>query len=91
MKCYEPIPEVSFTRFDEGEGILLHLANNTYYTLNATGVFIWEQLAQGPKSVSEVAEALLAHFDVSPQEAWRQAELFLEELAQQGLVKAQAG
>jgi endonuclease/exonuclease/phosphatase family metal-dependent hydrolase len=91
MKYYEPVPEVSFTRFDEGEGILLHLTTKAYYTLNATGVFIWEQLEQKRRSVAEVVEALLAHFDVSPQQAQQQVEAFLEELARQGLVAVVPG
>ncbi|SHK12571.1 PqqD family protein [Rhodothermus profundi] len=86
MARYEPDPRVNFTRFDEGEGVLLHLETKSYYTLNATGVFIWEQLDQGRQTIDELVEALLAHYEVTREEAERQVRAFLDALQQEGLV-----
>ena len=87
MTRYEPDPRVNFTRFDEGEGVLLHLATKSYYTLNATGVFIWEQLEAGCQTVEELVAALLEHYEVTREEAERQVRAFLEELEREGLVQ----
>lgn len=87
MTYYEPNPYVNFTRFDEEEGVLLHLETQSYYTLNATGVLIWEQLEAGRQTVEELVETLLATYEVSRKEADRQVRAFLEELVQEGLVQ----
>lgn len=89
MARYEPDPRVNFTRFDEGEGVLLHLETRSYYTLNATGVFIWEQLELGRHTIEELIEALVDSYEVSPEEAARQVRAFLEALEREGLVRRQ--
>ncbi len=90
MARYEPDPRVNFTRFDEGEGVLLHLETRSYYTLNDTGVFIWEQLEAGRQTVEELVEALVASYEVTQEEAERQVRAFLEALQQEGLVTCRA-
>ncbi|AEN73134.1 hypothetical protein Rhom172_1207 [Rhodothermus marinus SG0.5JP17-172] len=89
MARYEPDPRVNFTRFDEGEGVLLHLETKSYYTLNATGVFIWEQLEAGRQTIEALVAALLDHYEVTQEEAERQVRAFLEELEREGLVQRQ--
>ncbi|MDQ7041762.1 MAG: PqqD family protein [Rhodothermus sp.] len=90
MARYEPDPRVNFTRFDEGEGVLLHLETRSYYTLNATGVFIWEQLEAGRQTVEEVVEALVSSYEVGREVAERQVRAFLEALQQEGLITRRA-
>ncbi len=87
MARYEPDPRVNFTRFDEGEGVLLHLETKSYYTLNATGVFIWEQLEAGRQTIEELVAALLDSYEVTQEEAAHQVQVFLEALKREGLVR----
>src|SRR5262249_55613632 len=42
-----PRPEVVDTELDDGEMVLLHLESKTYYTLNLTGLRIWQGLKAG--------------------------------------------
>jgi hypothetical protein len=37
---------VAFTDLEDGSGVLLHLENKFYYSLNMTGSFIWKLLEE---------------------------------------------
>lgn len=68
------------------EAALLHLVTGTYYGLDPTGTRIWE-LAQEPTAVSELLAALLAEFDVDPEECERDLLYLLENLAGETLIE----
>jgi hypothetical protein len=40
-----PNPQVVLTEMRDGTAVLLHLETRFYFTLNATGVFVWKLLA----------------------------------------------
>lgn len=77
-----------FTDLDDGSAVLLHLDNKFYYSLNATGSFMWQQIEKsaGSITVAKLAEALCQHFDVTPEQARADVKEFIEDLAKEGLV-----
>lgn len=58
---------------------------NGMLTLNATGVFLWEQLEQ-EKTVEQLARALCEKYDVSLQQATEDVTAFAEKLMGVGAI-----
>jgi hypothetical protein len=54
--------------------------------LNGTGRFMWELLAQ-ERSVDELAAAIVERFDVDYSLAHADAQSFMDEMAQRGLIQ----
>jgi hypothetical protein len=79
---------VVFTDLDDDTGVLLHLENKFYYSLNLTGSFIW-RLLEDKQELSEdvILEAILDNFDVSSDEAKSDVNEFIEDLTKEGLIK----
>lgn len=86
---FRPASEVVFTRVSEADGILLSLATKRYYSLNETGMRIWEALERG-ESLSATAEALVVEYDVTSDEAATLVVEFVQSLRSEGLVGAAA-
>jgi hypothetical protein len=57
------------------------------YTLNDVAAHIWE-LLDGRRSVGEIVEAIVAEFEVEPEEAEADLEEFLQQLEHIGAVRA---
>jgi len=79
---------VVFTDLDDGSAVLLHLDNKFYYSLNATGSFMWQLIEKSAGSIGmeELTEALCAQFDVNPEQARADVKEFIEDLTKEGLV-----
>jgi Coenzyme PQQ synthesis protein D (PqqD) len=71
---------------DDGEVVLLHLETKTYYSLNQTGMRIWNGLKSG-RSLREVSHRLQSEFDVDSAEADRSVLDLVNELARHQLVR----
>lgn len=70
----------------DGTGVLLDLDSKCYFTLNATGVRIWQTMSAGDEvTIDALAEMLVEEFDVGAEEAREDAESLLTELAQESL------
>lgn len=80
-----PHPEVVDTELD-GEIVLLHLESKTYYSLNLTGMRIWQVLKQG-LSLKEISQRLQEEFEVDAERANRSVLDLVTELSQQKLVQ----
>ena len=75
---------------DEGrEGVLLNVATRRYYSLNETGLVLYERLAAGD-SVETAAQHLNAVYDTDPETARASARHLVEELAARGLLQVAA-
>ncbi len=61
-------------------------AIDSIYTLNEVARRIWE-LLDGERSVGQIADAIVAEFDTSPEEAEADTLEFLQELEQVGAVR----
>jgi Coenzyme PQQ synthesis protein D (PqqD) len=82
----QPHPDVVDTELDTGEMVLLHLESKSYYSLNATGTRIWQNLKQG-LTLREISQRLQAAFEVEADRADRSVLALVHELSQQQLVR----
>jgi hypothetical protein len=82
----EPHPDVMFTALQDGEAVLLHLDRKVFFTLNATGAAMWQSIESG-STAGSVADAIHARYDVTLEDARRSVSSFIEELAQEDLVR----
>ncbi len=64
----KPDPDVVITELENKEAVLLHLGTKNYFTLNETGLRIWQMLSSGLSS-GEVSERLRDEFDVTTEKA----------------------
>jgi hypothetical protein len=79
-------PDV-MTRKVGDETVILHLAEGSYYGLDAIGTRIWTLLAQG-KPPMAVCDAIVAEYEVTRSRAEQDLEALLTELLARGLVKS---
>ncbi len=81
-----PHPKVLVTPLRDGTAVLLHLETKFYFTLNATGVFVWRALeaSQGLTAAS-LAGLVSAEFEVDHVTAERDLDTLLGELLDEGI------
>lgn len=72
-----------------GEGVVLHIRERRYFTVNETGLTILEALV-APKSFEELVAAILDSYEVTREEAERTTREFLTRCSEAGLVEEQA-
>ncbi|MGE0441930.1 MAG: PqqD family protein [Gemmatimonadales bacterium] len=70
-------PEIRITAL-EGEGMVLHLGERRYFSVNETGLVLLEAL-QRPCTMGELAAAIRDEYDVSEAEATATTTAFLEQ------------
>ena len=68
-----------------GEAIILDPASNRYYSLDGVGELVWRLLQQQTR-LPDLCEAVLAEFEVDPDEARRDVRALIDELLEAGLV-----
>jgi hypothetical protein len=68
------------------EMIIMSARDSTLFTLDDVGLAIW-QAADGRTALEEIVkEKVCAQFDVTPEEALKDAESFVRELAGHGIL-----
>jgi len=67
------------------EVVILDLASGTYFGLDSVGARMWQLIGDG-KNIGDVRDALLAEYEVSPEELERDMERLLQELLARGLI-----
>lgn len=83
-----PNDRALLTRLADGTGVLLDLETKFYFTLNETGVFVWDTLAdESKRSVDAVVAALLEAFEVDESVARADVEAVLDALTEHRLLK----
>ena len=70
----------------DDEAAILNLKTGIYFGLNEVGAWIW-RLIQTPRTVGEIRAALLAEFEVEPEDCQRDLQALLQELAQNQLIE----
>ena len=80
-----PHDHIVFTEFDDAEGILVDLDTKKYYQLNETAMLIWKGLEKG-KSASELADELVANYEVTAEDALQNVEMVLKKFEAYKLV-----
>jgi len=70
----------------DGEMMIMSARDSTLFSLNELGTIIW-QAADGATSLEEiVAQKICLEYDVEPAEALKDAETFVRELAEHGIM-----
>ena len=80
-------PDVAYTRFDEAEGVLLHLTTKHFFSLNETAVVIWEGIAR-QQPVAQIARTLAETYDISPEAALQHVGRFVDDAQRNRLITA---
>lgn len=86
---YQRHPDLRVTAL-EGEGVVLHLKERRYFTVNETGLTLLEALKQ-PRAEAELVDALLAEYDVTGAEARATTRAFLDQCLEAAVVVEQSG
>lgn len=69
-----------------GEMMVMSAVDSTFFTLNEVATVIW-RAADGVTPLSAIVSAkVCSEFDVTPEEATRDAEEFVTQLAQHGIL-----
>lgn len=69
-----------------GEAMIMSAIDSTLFALNPAGTVIWEA-ADGNTPLSRIVEEkVIAEFDVSVEQAWEDAQEFVTNLAQHGIL-----
>jgi hypothetical protein len=72
-----------------GEVVIMDLRSGVYLGLNATGAVIWN-LAQQPRKVSEIRDAILKEYDVERERCELDLLAVLGQMAGKGLLEVLA-
>ena len=70
----------------DGDTVLVSIEQGKYYGMETVGSRIWELIAQ-QRTVFDVCEALLEEFTVSRETCQQDALVFLNQLAEENLIK----
>lgn len=71
-------------------GALLDLETSTYFQLNGSANFIWDQLADGALSANDIAAKLSQTYDVDDATALHDVSEMLNQFLKAGLVAARS-
>jgi hypothetical protein len=82
------VPSQVHARRFEDELVILDLGAGTYFSLDAVGSMIWDELTGG-KTANETVLALIAAYDVDESTARADVRRLSEELVQAGLLTRQ--
>ena len=83
-----PDKDVIITELEGKEAVLLHLGTKMYFTLNETGLRIWQMLSSG-LTPEEISKRVSGEFDVSPEKAIESVLNLIDELIREKLVKVE--
>lgn len=81
---YQRHPDLRLTAL-EGEGVVLHLKERRYFTVNETGLVLLEALKQ-PRSLADLVGALLAEYEVTEEMAAATTRAFLTQCLDSAVV-----
>jgi hypothetical protein len=84
IRIYQKNPSVLCTELDDG-AILLNLDTKYYYTLNSTGLRIW-QIMDDLKDPLEIAQKLAIEYEVEEERAMASVVKVIEKLEQEKLI-----
>jgi Coenzyme PQQ synthesis protein D (PqqD) len=82
---YRRHPNIRLTAL-EGEGVVLHLDDRRYFTVNATGLTLLESLVE-PRTMDELVAVLVREYQVAAPEASATAQAFLKQCTERGVVQ----
>ena len=68
-----------------GEMMVMSAVDSTFFTLNEVATVIW-QAADGHTPLSQIVSRICAEFDIEPETAQSDADHFVDELSQHGIL-----
>jgi hypothetical protein len=71
----------------DGEIVALNVESGTCYGFNSSATQVWSMIEQ-PRTIGEICTALIAQYDVEPEECRRDVVELLRELQADGLVRS---
>jgi Coenzyme PQQ synthesis protein D (PqqD) len=74
----------------DGEAVLINLTSGVYYSMDGTGTAVWE-LITARCTLREIAEALVARYDVAGPRAQADIQRLATELIEEQLVEVDDG
>jgi len=77
-------PALAWREIDE-ETVIISPKDSLMHELNDTGSFLWKNI-DGRRSVAELAELLVATYEVTPEVALADTQALLEEMSARKLV-----
>ncbi|HET9186994.1 MAG TPA: PqqD family protein [Acidothermaceae bacterium] len=77
--------QVSWRELD-GESVVLDLASSKYLTVNSAGTVLLRMLARGDCTRDELAQALVAEFDIELDQANSDVDKFVDDLRGRNLL-----
>ena len=72
----------------DGEIVALNVESGTCYGFNSTATRVWSMIEQ-PRTLGEICAALVAQFDVEPDDCRRDVVELLRELQADGLIRTE--
>ena len=73
-----------------GEAVILQLQDGMYFGLDAVGASVWK-LVQTPKTITELRDAIVAEYDVMPEQCEADLRALLTDMKEQRLVTVEEG
>ena len=86
---YQRHPDLRLTAL-EGEGVVLHLKERRYFSVNESGLVLLEALRE-PRSLEDLVGSLLAEYEVTRQAAEATTRAFLAQCLEAAVVTEQPG
>lgn len=84
----EKSAETVFTPLENGTGVLLNLETLFYYSLNTTGVALWQEIERAPNpSLDILTEMICKRFEIDDESARRETIAFINRLAELKLIR----
>jgi len=84
----EKSPQTIFTPLDDGTGVLLNLETRLYYSLNRTGVAIWQEIGRGiTPTVDDLVVAVCKRFSIDEDGARQATVDFVSQLVEFKMVR----
>lgn len=74
-------------RIVDGEAVVIHLQTTHYYSLNGSGTYVWELLAEQPLDPPAIVVAVARHYDRPEAEVADAVHTLLRELIREQLVE----
>ena len=84
--CHVTVSSDALFQEIKGEAVLLDLAKETYFGLDEVATFVWRQLQHNP-NLRAACDAVLAVYNVEPQQLEADVVHFIRRLVDEGLVQ----
>jgi hypothetical protein len=69
------------------EVVIMNMADGNYYGLDGAGALVWNRLQEGPRSMGDLCSAVLAEFEVEPEECEQDLIELMSALIAEGIVE----